>query len=292
MLCLCLCWIKGGSVCLWRHSHMTHNHQSFHSHCSLSHEHTVWPEILAICWRSPAACDLPHNCTAPPQKQRTACWNLPQYSKLPTMISTSVFTATAYTTLRIAFGFLALFHLRCAKHFGNVVSSRFCQLWTPCWWLIYRPGTSSLVKRESYIIAQILGEEILADCSQKPPICQNIFSSKSSSHTVLHYIFWLCILYELSVQMLLLLMDVVCIIVSACHYNCTSHLNNCTLCLKVVLQVSVRYKLEYDHHWVGAGDTAYHLQDVWVVAVRHFLHHVNFIHKQPLYFGTAVSCNV
>ena len=65
-------------------------------------------------------------------------------------------------------GFLALFfHLQCTKLFGNVVSSFCCQLWTPCWWLIYRPGVTRLVK---LMIAQILAEEILADCSQN---CQS-----------------------------------------------------------------------------------------------------------------------
>ena len=42
----------------------------------------------------------------------------------------------------------------------------------------------------------------------------------------------------------------------------------------------MRYKLQDEHHWVGGGNTAKHLEDMWVVAIGYTLHHVNLIHKE------------
>ena len=62
-------------------------------------------------------------------------------------------------------------------------------------------------------------------------------------------------------------------------------------CSKVVLQVSLRYKLQDEHHWVDGGDTANHLQDMRIAAIRYLFHHIDLIHKQLFFFGTAVICN-
>ena len=71
----------------------------------------------------------------------------------------------------------------------------------------------------------------------------------------------------------------------------TSHIIRSLHCFEIVLQVSMRHKLQDEHHWVGGGDTAKHLQDVRVVAIRYFLHHINLIQKQLFFFNIAVICN-
>ena len=42
----------------------------------------------------------------------------------------------------------------------------------------------------------------------------------------------------------------------------------------------MRYKLQDEHHWVGGGDTAKHLEDMRIVAIRDSLHHTNLIHEE------------
>ena len=59
---------------------------------------------------------------------------------------------------------------------------------------------------------------------------------------------------------------------------------------EVVLKVPLRYKLQDQHHWVGGSDTAKHLEDMWVVANRYCLRHINLIHEHLLLLNTAVIC--
>jgi len=48
-------------------------------------------------------------------------------------------------------------------------------------------------------------------------------------------------------------------------------------------------ELHDEHHWEGGGDTAKHLEDVWVAAVRDPLHQVNLIQKESPFFATAAT---
>ena len=58
---------------------------------------------------------------------------------------------------------------------------------------------------------------------------------------------------------------------------------------EVVLQVSMRCKLQDDHHWEGGGDTPKHLEDMWVVAVRDSLHRFNLVHEESSLMVAAAN---
>ena len=60
-------------------------------------------------------------------------------------------------------------------------------------------------------------------------------------------------------------------------------------CSEVLLQAPMRHELHDEHHWEGGGDTAKHLEDVWVAAIRDPLHHVNLIQKELPLFATAAT---
>ena len=60
---------------------------------------------------------------------------------------------------------------------------------------------------------------------------------------------------------------------------------------EVVFQVPIRHKLKEEHHWESGCDTANHLQDMWIAAIWHFLHHVYFITEHFAFFYAIVPCN-
>ena len=90
-------------------------------------------------------------------------------SKLPTMISTSVFTSTVWIALiRLL---RALFPPAVSKpDWGSSVLALLSVVN-----FMLTINLSSLVKREDYMIAQIMTEEIISGLHSKPPIHQNIF---------------------------------------------------------------------------------------------------------------------
>ena len=66
-----------------------------------------------------------------------------------------------------------------------------------------------------------------------------------------------------------------------------TYFNGSLLCSEVVFQAPMGNKLHDQHHWLCGGDAANHLEDMWIDAIRHSLHHINLIHKQSSLIVTA-----
>ena len=76
---------------------------------------------------------------------------------------------------------------------------------------------------------------------------------------------------------------------SECSYLICHTVHIALHCSEVLLQAPMRHKLHDEHYWEGGGDTAKHLEDMWVAAVRDPLHHVNLIQKELPFFATAAT---